>query len=217
MRTDRSALLPGLDTKIHLNMLEGARKKRQPERDGLYGLHWGDPESDPALMTVRDRWLLPYVRSDKVALEIGPGGGRWTRYMLAFRLLYAVDYHKELLAELRRTFPQDNIVEIVNSGSDFPNVPTGSVDFVFSFGVFVHIDAPIVASYLENLRRVVHQGTQIVIQYPDKDKKAARDNPGFADNNPRLMRKMVEAAGYSILEEDTALLSHSAIMRFGLA
>jgi SAM-dependent methyltransferase len=209
--------LPGLDTKIHLSMLETARKKRQPERDGLYGLHWGDPETDPALRTVRERWLAPYVRADRVGLEIGPGGGRWTRYMLAFRLLYAVDYHPELLVELRRNFPQDNIVEIVNSGSDFPGVPSGSVDFVFSFGVFVHIDAPIIASYLENLRRVVHPESQLVIQYSDKDKKAARDNPGFSDNNPRLMRRMVEAAGYRILEEDAALLPHSAIVRFSLA
>ena len=34
--------------------------------------------------------------------------------------------------------PSENIIEILNNGTDFPGVPAASVDFVFSFGVFVH-------------------------------------------------------------------------------
>lgn len=206
--------MPGLDTKMHVQMLLGARKTGKIERDGLYGLHWGDPDAVPHLRVVRDRWLLPYIDPGKTGLEIGPGGGRWTRYMLPFETLYVVDFHPELLAELRRSFPQPHIVEVLNSGSDFPGVPKASVDFVFSFGTFVHLDCDIVESYLRNLTSVVRPGGQIVLQYPDKTKEIARNNPGFSDNDPPRMRAMVEGAGYAILEEDLDTLPHSALMRF---
>jgi SAM-dependent methyltransferase len=200
--------------KLHVGMLKTARKGGQPTRDGLYGLHWGDPDQDPTLMAIRDHWLLPHVRSDITALEIGPGGGRWTRYLLPVERLYAVDCYPKLLAELRRNFPQPHIVEIRNNGADFPGVPAASVDFVFSFGVFVHLDADIIRAYLANLRAVIRPRAELVIQYSDKDKLLARQTPGFSDNDPRRMRAMVEGAGYRILEEDTTSLRHSAIMRF---
>ena len=38
------------------------------------------------------------------AVEIGPGGGRWTRYLLGFKSIYAVDYHDEVLREFAKTF-----------------------------------------------------------------------------------------------------------------
>lgn len=211
--------MPQLTTKLHLEMLQRAHERGQPARDGLYGLHWGDPEApaESGLRTIRDRWLLRYVDPAKTALEIGPGGGRWTRYMLGFRQLYVVDYHAELLAELRSNFGQSHIIEILNNGTDFPGVPPGSVDFVFSFGVFVHLDLDVIRSYLESLRGVIHRETQVVIQYADKNKPKAQQNRSFSENNPRRMREAVESSGYCILEEDTTALDHSAIMRFQLA
>ncbi|HEX9159950.1 MAG TPA: class I SAM-dependent methyltransferase [Rhizomicrobium sp.] len=208
--------MPDLKTTLHLDMLQRARDRGWLARERLYGLHWGDPENpeETGLRAIRDHWLLPYVDPAKAGLEIGPGGGRWTRYMLGFRRLYVVDYHAELLAELRRNFGQIHIVEILNNGTDFPGVPASSVDFVFSFGVFVHLDFELIRAYLGNLRDIVHAGTQIVIQYADKDKPAARQNSSFSNNNPRRMRRAVERAGYRVVEEDTISLDHSAIMRF---
>jgi cyclopropane fatty-acyl-phospholipid synthase-like methyltransferase len=211
--------MPRLTTTLHLDMLQRARSRGQLSRDALYGLHWGDPENpeETGLRAIRDHWLLPHINPAMTGLEIGPGGGRWTRYMLGFCRLYVVDYHSELLAELRRNFAQSHIVEILNNGTDFPGVPASSVDFVFSFGVFVHLDLDLIRAYLDNLRAVIHPGTQVVIQYADKDKPSAQQNRGFSDNDPRRMREAVESGGYCILEEDTTSLDHSAIMRFGLA
>jgi hypothetical protein len=206
--------MPSLDTRLHVQMLDAAHREGQPARDGLYGLHWGDPESYAPLLPIRDRWLLPYVRPDIIALEIGPGGGRWTRYLLPARRLYVVDHYPELLAELRLNFPQPQIVEILNNGTDFPGVPSHSVDLVFSFGVFVHLDADIIRGYLHNMHRVIRPAAQLVIHYSDKDKPLALQNEGFSDNDPRRMRAMVKEAGYRILEEDTTSLDSSAIMRF---
>jgi predicted methyltransferase len=206
--------MPPLKTKLHVDMLQRAHEEGQPSRDGLYGMHWGNPDSYQPLIPVRDHWLLPYVQPGHTAIEIGPGGGRWTRYLLGFRRLYVVEYYPELLAEFRKNFSQPNIVEILNNGTDFPGIPVGSVDFVFSFGVFVHLDADIIRAYLAKLHTVIHPATQLVIHYSDKTKPAAQHSPGFSDNDPRRMRAMVEEAGYRIEEEDTTILDATAIMRF---
>jgi hypothetical protein len=206
--------MPKLDTTLHLDMLKMAARAKQQEADGLYGLHWGDPEKRPELAVVRDKWLRPYLKPDETVVEIGPGGGRWTQYMLAVRMIYAVDLHQELLDELKKTFTQPNLSFIRNNGTDFPGIAADSIDFLFSFGVFVHLDVDIIQQYLVNMRPVLKQGAMAVVQYSDKDKKAAQDNKTFADNNPRTMRKLLEDNGYAIVEEDTALLWHSSLVRF---
>jgi hypothetical protein len=65
-------------------MLEEAKIIGQIERDGIYGRHWGDPDQIPALRLIRDTYLYPFINPDHAALEIGQGGGRWTKYLLSF-------------------------------------------------------------------------------------------------------------------------------------
>jgi SAM-dependent methyltransferase len=190
------------------------RAMRSIFQPDLYGLEWGDPDNVPPLRFVRDTYLRPYVNPDHIALEIGPGGGRWTRYLLNFKTVYVVDYHAELLAELRRTFRHPNIVPVRNNGTDFPGIPAQSVDFLFSFGVFVHFDAPIIESYLCNMKQLLRPHANVVIHYSDKTKRMAQQNRGFSDNDPERMRRMVRHAGYTILEEDLTTMWHSSIIRF---
>lgn len=220
--------MPGLETSLHTDMLRSGQKNRGllerikravhafRENGGLYGLEWGDPECDPPLVYVKNHFLLEHLSTDATVLEIGPGGGRWTRYLLAAKKVYAVDYHQELLDELAKNFSRANLVPLKNNGTDFPNVPLASVDFAFSFGVFVHLDLDIVDSYLESLKTVMKPGASIVIQYPDQTKPLGRSNPTFAKNSPEQMRDHVKAHGYEILEEDVKTLWHSSIVRFAL-
>jgi SAM-dependent methyltransferase len=219
--------MPDLDTSVHLDMLRAykernsfVRRVRRAVRDvlrpePLYGLEWGDPEATPALRFVRENYVLPYVNAARIAVEIGPGGGRWTRYLLGFRHLYVVDFYPELLQELRRNFNKPNMTFIRNHGSDFPGVPEGSVDFVFSFDCFVHLDAPLIEAYLKNIRQILMPGGNVVIHYSDKTKAMARLNPAFSENTPERMRQMVLDAGFRILAEDlTTTPNSSSIIRF---
>jgi cyclopropane fatty-acyl-phospholipid synthase-like methyltransferase len=182
-----------------------------------YGIDdWGDPDRAEPLVFIRDRYLLPFVKPDQTGLEIGPGGGRWTRYLLPFRKLYVVEYHGELLKQLRKNFKAPNIAFIQNNGSDFPGVPEQSIDFLFSFGVFVHLDLSIIKAYLQNMRGVLRPTATVVLQYSDKTKIMARENPGFSDNTPEQMREAVLSAGFRIVEEDLTTMWHSSLMRVAL-
>jgi SAM-dependent methyltransferase len=222
-----ASVMPNLDTTLHVDMLKSFKKRsflktrfsgfaRNPIDKKVYGLAWGDPENVEPLKFVRDRYLLPYVKPEQTALEIGPGGGRWTRYLLPFSKLYVVDYYDDLLREVRKSFQTPNMVFVKNNGTDFPGVPEHSVDFIFSFGTFVHLDAPLITAYLANMRGILRPGGDVVLHYSDKNKIMARENPGFSENTPERMRAMVLDAGFRIVEEDLTTMWHSSLMRITL-
>ena len=181
----------------------------------IYGMQWGNPEKVGWLIYVRNRFILPFINAEHTALEIGVGGGRWTKYLLEFKKIYAVDYHTEILNELKKNYNEKNMVFIKNNGDDFPGIPKSSIDFLFSFGTFVHLDKPIIRNYLKNIKPILKANSNVVIHYSDKTKKNAQMNKDFSDTTPEIMREMVRAAGYKIREEDTTL-HHSAIVRFGI-
>jgi phospholipid N-methyltransferase len=220
--------MPKLDTNLHLDMYRSGKKSRALSarikqaikvlyaKGDLYGLEWGNPETSPPLAYVRDHFLLPYVTRETTALEIGPGGGRWTRYMLDVERLYAIDYHQEILDELRSNFIRKNITFVKNNGTDFPGVPSESVDFIFSFGTFVHLDVEIIDQYLKNMKALLKPDSNVVIQYSDKSKPLGMSNQGFSQNDPETMRRLVSSHGYFIYEEDVKTLWHSSVIRFGI-
>ncbi len=217
--------MPKLNTRIHLKMLEESKRYSFPQRiinslkkkyfrKYIYGLEWGNPETIEPLRYIKKQFILPYVNEQSTGLEIGPGGGRWTQYLLKFDRLYLVDYHQELLNELKSNFNQSNFIWIKNNGTDFPNIPKNSIDFLFSFGVFVHLDLELIEEYLNNIFLIAKSNSNLVIQYSDKDKILGQKNPGFSDNNPEKMIRMIKKVGFKILEEDRTSLWHSSIVRF---
>jgi len=218
--------MPELDTQLHLDMLRSykqensfAHRIRRAVREvvsprKVYGLQWGDPEISGPQVYMRDRYVLPYVKADHVALEIGPGGGRWTRYLLGFRKLYVVDYHAELLKELRKGCNKPNMQFVVNNGTDFPGIAESSLDYVISIACFVHLEPHLIRSYLKNIYPVLKPGGNVVLTYSDKTKIGGRLNHTFTENTPDRMREMVTEAGFKILEEDLTVLWNSGIIRF---
>lgn len=205
--------MAGFKSLMHLNMLKGAQS-RGDTHAAPYGMHWGDPKDKPFLGFIRDNWCANFVDPTKVCLEIGPGGGRWTRYLLGSDHVYAVDYHQELLDELKKNYPVPHLQTIKNKGSDLLGVRNDTVDFLFSFGVFVHLDIKTIKAYMPEIKRVLKAGGDAVIQYSDKSKRQAARNDGFSDNTPSRMRKLIMDAEFVILAENLTIMPHSAIVHF---
>ncbi len=202
------------DTDLHLDKLRKARERGIIDRFGLYGLHWGDPDERADLVAVRDRFVWPLIHPDKIAVEIGPGGGRWTRYFLPCRRLYVVDRYPELLAELSRNFHAPNMVLIENSGTDFPGIADRTVDLVFSYGTFVHFELPMIADYLREVRRILKPGGDVVLQYADKTKPVGAETPSFPDCDPQRIAKIIRDAEFRIVQQDDELLNNSGLVHF---
>ncbi len=204
---------------------------RQLRKGGLryYGEQWGDPAAPPlrrwlATLTGRGRFrnlprvvetfITPYVGPDRVVLEIGPGGGRWTQFLIGARELVLVDLNPEFFDYLRERFPEavPRMRFYQTKGYDLAGVADASIDFAFSFGTFVHIEPDGIDAYLAELYRVLRPGGLAVIQYADKTKPRGRENPDFSDMTPARMEALAAARGFRLRAHDTRLLLHSSIV-----
>ena len=132
------------------------------------GNEWNDtdePEQWKAALI--DEVLLPHLDDARAILEIGPGGGRWSE-VLAPRAerLVLVDVTERALDLCRdRLTGTDNVEYVLSDGGSFPGVEDDSIDWVWSFDVFVHIAPLDVDSYLGEIARVLRPGRTAVIHH----------------------------------------------------
>ncbi len=210
---------------------EDLAKPTQPGDEEFYGRRWGDPNQwlpsyllayllgkvrGPGdLRRVAREFVRPFVRPDSVALEIGPGGGRWTEILLPCREIFLVELNPEFFPYLKGRFPQavERLRFYQTEGYELNGVECSAVDFVFSFGTFVHIEAEGIAGYLSEIERVLVTRGTAVIQYSAKDKQRARSIDGFADMDASRMEDLARSSRLQIVRHDTELLDHSNIIQ----
>jgi SAM-dependent methyltransferase len=125
--------------------------------------------------TTSAEWKEAFIRSvlhreipaDRDVLEIGPGAGRWTEPLLQRARRYiGVDISSSCVDHCRRRFGGDaRATFIVGSGSDLATVADDSIDAIWSYDAFVHINATEVASYVGEFSRVLRPGAAAVIHH----------------------------------------------------
>jgi SAM-dependent methyltransferase len=90
-------------------------------------------------------------------LEIAPGYGRWTNYLLPnCRSYIGVDLSERCVAACQERFADRADARFfVNDGSTLPMVDDHSIELVFSFDSLVHAEEDVIAGYLNEVRRVL--------------------------------------------------------------
>ncbi len=125
-----------------------------------------------------ESFLDPFLGPGVDVLEVGPGYGRWTEFMIGrSHTLTLVDVSDACIEACHKRFGDDLPEEafLVNDGRSLP-VPDSSLDLVWSFATFVHIDEPEVAAYLAECHRVLRPGGRFVIHHA-----------GFGDRSLNLL------------------------------
>jgi ubiquinone/menaquinone biosynthesis C-methylase UbiE len=136
------------------------------------GWDWGQLGEE---WTVSQEWkqaliddvLLRYIEPAGTVLEIGPGGGRWSEPLqkIADRLIL-VDLSERCIEICRERFAQAGNVQFhVNDGSSMPFLADASVDYVWSFDVFVHVSPVETRHYLQEINRVLRDRGRAVIHH----------------------------------------------------
>lgn len=189
--------------------------KNQPKGEKSYGDRWGDPNKVEILKKIRDEFVIPFVDENKTALEIGSGGGRWTQFLLKFGRLYVTDLNQQFFHYILDRFgPRPNISFSQSTGTDFPGIPKKSVDFVFSFGTFVHIDTDTIKEILKSIKTITKDNADIVIHYSEKNKPGGAKREKFSNNTREIMTKLVEEEGFSVVSEDIDTLPNGNVIHF---
>lgn len=122
----------------------------------------GDEWSGPWGGTESLWWgsLLPRIHAfvpTGLVLELGPGQGRWSRYLrpLADELVL-VDVAEHCVTACRELFAGDPGVSChLGDGTSLPALSDRSVDLAFSFDSLVHAEAEVLESYAHELARVL--------------------------------------------------------------
>lgn len=114
--------------------------------------------------------LAPNLHVDSSVVEVAPGHGRFTEAIVGkVRSLTLVDLSQTCLDICRRRFGDHNGVTYVRTdGTSLPGVPDGSVDFIWSFDSFVHVEREVIDAYLAEFCRVLKPGGSFLIHHAGK-------------------------------------------------
>jgi ubiquinone/menaquinone biosynthesis C-methylase UbiE len=149
-----------------------------------------------------DRWkdqlvrafIVPNIRPESTVLEIGPGHGRWSA-LIPHRVpkgtVHLVDLSPSCIEFCKkRLAAYSNIQYHVNDGRSLAALPEQSVDFVWSFDTFVHLEEPEVRAYAKELSRVMRRQSMGVIHHSGNPTPEQRQNG---------MRSMVESRKFATI------------------
>jgi SAM-dependent methyltransferase len=127
--------------------------------------HWylnGDEWSE-AWGSARAQWygsifprVHPFLPASAV-LEIAPGFGRWTEFLLGHcDTLIGIDVAPRCIEACRKRFADYSGASFeINDGKSVPMIADSSIDFVFSFDSLVHVEAEVLLDYLMELTRIL--------------------------------------------------------------
>ena len=111
--------------------------------------------------------LNPNIPRGSRVLEIGPGGGRWTEYLIErAEHLIVVDLTPKCIELCQERFRDyKNIEYYINDGCDLSFIQEASLDRIWSFDVFVHIQSKDIKHYIEQFTRILRPGGQAIIHH----------------------------------------------------
>jgi ubiquinone/menaquinone biosynthesis C-methylase UbiE len=187
--------------------------------------HLGDEWNDDG---TRDRkrdsfyfsaYVDRFIRPDMTVLEVGPGGAKWTvRIAPKVKRLIVLDVSEEMLKRTKSRCESqriDNVEYILSDGRDFRPISDESIDFFFSYDVFVHIALEDTWPYAQEIARILAPGAQGVCHHainsvPEAWDRIEQNNDWYRFGrhtlgqyyyySPETLRRMYERCGLRIAE-----------------
>ncbi len=126
------------------------------ERGDEWSVDWGGVDMQWFFV------ILPRIHSfvpTGTILEIAPGFGRWTQFLVHLcKNLILVDLSEKCIEACKERFKSySNITYYVNDGVSLEMIPDQSIDFVFSFDSLVHVEDTVIEAYLNQLSKKIKQ------------------------------------------------------------
>ena len=123
--------------------------------------------------------LEDYLRDNLVGnnlLEIGSGGGQWTKFIYELNIFQSIQCVDVLSAEHNSFWEymgeesKKKVKYKQNLDFSLDHIENNSIDYVFSYDVFCHISQSGVEAYLKSLNKKCKPGSKLLIMYADPAK-----------------------------------------------
>ena len=169
------------------------------------------------------RCIKPYIDSRKVALEIGPGKGAWSKCMLDFKQLIVIDpVSAEDTGFYDYVGNHYNVHYEQIQDFSLKFLPYRFIDYVFSFGCLCHISFEGISLYARNMFDKLKEDANCFWMIADKDKfkKATGDdliegnNGGWHNTGLSRTCDLLTSIGYTVITQDVDTCSRDPIIHF---
>lgn len=121
--------------------------------------------------SIVEAFIHPSITKESVVLEIAPGIGRWTQFLLNTKKLWLVDLNKVCIKKCKERFSSHQHIEyVINNGKILPFIPMNSIDFIWSFDAFVHMDKNVIHSYFKEFSRILKPNGKAIIHHHNFDR-----------------------------------------------
>jgi len=155
--------------------------------------------------------MYKYLQPNNVVLEIGPGAGRWTPHLLKkSNELILADISEECLNICKGKFQKHANIKyyyINDKGLSF--LSKNSVDYIWSYDVFVHINPTDTENYVDDFSRILRPGGHAIIhhsgEYPNENEQVVRQDRFRSYVNKDFFANFVHKSGMVIVEQNDSL------------
>jgi SAM-dependent methyltransferase len=150
--------------------------------------------------TLVDEVLRTYIKPGTAVLEIGAGAGRWTEIIQPIaRELFAVDVSVRALDLCKKKLSSAaNTRFFLTRNAHLGFIQDRTIDAIWSFDVFVHINPEDTESYLSEVKRVLVPGGIAVIHHP---KEGALHGGWRSRMTGRLFAILLEKQGLTLIRQ----------------
>ena len=153
--------------------------------------------------------IVCFIPASRI-LEIAPGRGRWTQFLLGqCNEYYGVDISGKCIDFCRRRFAASGRVHFSeNDGLSLEMVPDDHVDFVFSFDSLVHVEEDVLRHYMWQLCQKLTKSGVAFIHHSnalgeDVDPNEVTANVRATSVSAELVKEMIEdSGGRTLIQEE---------------
>ena len=162
---------------------------------------------DPLLYKMLESKVFHFAKDGEAkALEIGPGYGRYSKLLSAWRMIYFAELLPDTKKHIWQKFNKEHhkyLAFFESAGWNSPDVPTSSVNFVFAWDVAVFWEEPYFKQVLKDIWRIMMPGAYAMMQYGngDLDHENQEMRRGYwAYNTKSQMANLLTHNGFNQIE-----------------
>lgn len=161
--------------------------------------------------TLINEMMLKYIRRGSTVLEIGMGAGRWSEYLqhIAGRLILC-DISQKCIDICKKRFMNANNIEyhLIDQRLDF--ISDNSIDYIWSYDVFIHINPADIEKYILDFQRILKQGGCAIIHHSNVNSAEKNTRSKFLNvtvgfrsyMTATIFRDLVKKCGMHIVEQN---------------
>lgn len=170
-------------------------------------------------LPILEKYVYPVIDKfpEGKILELGPGTGRWSRYILKkikslnYKEYILLDHSVWMLEFLKGYFKDENIIRFVrNNGMNIPDVGK-DIDIVYAQGVLVALKPSFIYIYSKEFAAVLKSGGYCIFDYFNFDTKEGWDyfinesdkgNTVYTYHTDEFIDKIFSMAGFTLEQRE---------------